>query len=132
LHVDLAWKLRRTRHGAPSARSGLGEESFCDYRDESKTTRNAKLIHGEGGVETKRNIELVAVLHGLQENLSFPKTIVRIACLEIASTLAAEDASWAMSADEMSDFCETLTRRCRNLCRVISQAELKTPCVAWL
>ena len=107
-------------------------KSFCDYRDESKTTRNAKLIHGEGGVETKRNIELLTVLRGLQENLSSPKTIVRAACLEVAVTLAAEDRSWAMSAGELADFCETLTRRSRNLCRVIPQAELKTPCVAWL
>ena len=61
-------------------------KSFCDYRDESKTTGNAKLIHGEGGVETKRNIELLTVLRGLQENLSFPKSIVRAACLEVAVT----------------------------------------------
>ena len=114
----------------PHARA-LGK-SWCDYRDESKTTGNAKLIHGEGGVETKRNIELLTVLRGLQENLSFPKSIVRAACLEVAVTLAAEDRSWAMSAEELADYCETLTRRSRNLCRVISQAELKTPCVAWL
>jgi hypothetical protein len=103
--------------------------SFCKYDDESKNCSDAKLKHGNKGVEG--HLELLASLQKLHNNLSFPK----VALVTTLGTLLAsmeDDSAWKMAEEEKKDWCETLARRLRNMCRCVSQGELKSKNSKWV
>jgi len=102
--------------------------SFCTYADESKRLTDAKLVHGQHGVEGHHS--LLAALNGLQENLVFKKSTV-----EEAMDLIFEKHGKSfgrMTEGERADWKETLTRRLRNLCRAVSQGDCKSRNAAWV
>jgi hypothetical protein len=101
--------------------------AFCTYSDESKSVKDAKVVHGVRGVEG--HSELLQALYSIQPNLSFSKGLMEGA-LELMLKKSAK--KWRMTIPEQADWMTTMTRRIRNLCRVVSQAQLKQPPQTWL
>ena len=101
--------------------------AFCKYADESKNVKDAKVVHGDRGVEGHR--DLLQALYGIQPNLSFSKGVMEGA-LEMMIKKTAK--KWRMTTTEQTDWLITMSRRIRNLCRVVSQAQLKNPQPSWM
>jgi hypothetical protein len=101
--------------------------AFCKYSDESKNVKDAKLVHGRRGVEG--HTELLQALYNIQPNLCFSKAVMEQA-LQLMLKKGAK--KWKLSIPEQDDWLTTMTRRVRNLCRVVSQALLKQPQPIWM
>ena len=101
--------------------------SFCRYGDESKNCSDAKLVHGDRGVEGHHS--LLGAMKALQANLVFPKIIIHKALQKIYEE---NRAKWRLSQAESQDYIETLSRRLRNLCRCCAQGEVKSKDSAWV
>ena len=101
--------------------------AFCKYSDESKNVKDAKLVHGRRGVEG--HIDLLQALYNIQPNLCFSKVVMEQA-LQVMLKKGAK--RWKLSSREQDDWLITMTRRIRNLCRVVSQALLKQPQPIWM
>ena len=99
--------------------------SFCKYDDENTKVAAAKLVHGKEGVEGHR--ELLSLLHDSHASLSFNKLLMEQALAKIP-----EECGWKLSAEEAVDWHVTIARRMRNMCRVVSQAQLKMPWPTWI
>ena len=97
--------------------------SFCTYPDESPVVTKAKLTPEA----VAPHHDILIALQQLQPNLSFPKLT-----LESAMRLIASRRGWKMSGKTLEDWEETLTRRVRNMCRVVGQALAKGPIPTWL
>jgi hypothetical protein len=94
--------------------------SFFKYADENAKASQAKLIHGQNGVEG--HVLVLGRLHALQANLSFKKTDILKALDHVAEAF---NKDWKMSSDELADWRETMQRRIRNCCRCVHQGEVK-------
>ena len=101
--------------------------AFCKYSDESKNVKDAKVVHGVRGVEG--HTELLQALYSIQPNLCFSKVLME-QTLQLMLKKGAK--KWRMSIPEQHDWMTTMTRRIRNLCRVVSQAQLKQPQPTWI
>jgi len=101
--------------------------AFCKYSDESKNVKDAKLVHGRRGVEG--HTDLLQALYNIQPNLCFSKAVMEQA-LQLMLKKGAK--KWKLSIPEQDDWLTTMTRRIRNLCRVVSQALLKQPQPIWM
>jgi hypothetical protein len=101
--------------------------SFCRYRDESAIVTEAKLVHGDDGVEG--HLGLLTELHSLQANLSFTKVLVDEALGKIFADFKDE---WKMKNGDLDDWRVTLQRRIRNLCRCVSQGGVKSAGAQWV
>ena len=101
--------------------------AFCKYSDESKNVKDAKLVHGTRGVEG--HTALLQALYNIQPNLCFSK-VVMVQALQLMLKKAAK--KWKLSIPDQDDWLTTMTRRIRNLCRVVSQALLKQPQPIWM
>ena len=97
--------------------------SFCSYPDESPRVAKAKL-HVDS---IRSHSALLSKLQLLQPNLSFPKR-----ALQRALRIVAARRKWKLEEPAMEDWVDTLSRRIRNMCRVVSQALQKDPYPAWL
>jgi hypothetical protein len=114
--------------------------SICSYGDEARVASGAKLIvHGDKGVLAHG--ALLGELYKLQNNLSFPKNIMKTALHTVFDENLKADKdkdvasrSWAsrFSAAERADWEETMQRRIRNLCRCTGQALQKSKPSAWV
>jgi hypothetical protein len=107
-----------------------GGPSFCKYDDESKNCSDAKLKHGAKGVEG--HIAILTSLQKLHNNLSFPKVALVATLGTLLSSMETDSGTWTMSDDEKADWCETVARRLRNMCRCVGQGELKSKNSQWV
>ena len=102
--------------------SVVKSKSFCTYPDESEKRKDAKL-HVE---HIAPHHELLHALHGLQPNLSFAKNQLREALLDIN-----KDKKYVKDA-HTDDWVTTMVLRVGNLCRVVSQSEMKPSKARWV
>ena len=68
--------------------------------------------------------DVLSAMHGLQSNLCFPKKMVESAVDKLFEEKAS---SWNLKAEHKADWVTTITRRIRNIGRVVGQGEGKTP-----
>ena len=96
---------------------------LCVYTCETATVSKA-LLDVESVAD---HHELLAILKGAQENLAFKKTTVEIGIRALAA-----DGSIKVAQIYFKDFVDATRRRIRNLCRVVSQAELRPSPPKWV
>ena len=98
-------------------------KALCTYTCETATVSKALL-----DVESvTAHTELLAILRAAQENLAFKKSTVESGIRALAS-----DGSIKVAQIDFKDFVDTTCRRIRNLCRVVSQAELRPSPPKWV
>lgn len=97
--------------------------SFVDYPDESTKVAHSKLniasavAHGP----------LLAELRKLQKNFAFPRTSV-----EEALCIVYTSKDWELTKEEKKDWISCISRRFRNLCRCVGQADAREPLAKWI
>jgi hypothetical protein len=89
--------------------------SFCTYADEAMSAGYSKLVHGD--TYTEGQIELLALLRSLSENMAFPRSTLLRALKILQKELRSSSPAWKMDKSRISDWAETLQRRIRNCCR---------------
>ena len=106
---------------------------WTQYRSTEENASKAKLVHGRhGGIQGE--LDVLVAHHKAQANLSFTKTVVRKG-LELAvkhMRTTTTSARFKMNKQEEADWLDLSTRRIRNLCHVVGQAELKPVTPQWL
>ena len=104
--------------------------NFVTYGCEAETCKHARLIvQGRDGVAGHH--KLLAKLHNVQPNLSFPKRRV-LSALDLVYREHRKREGWAMSKSEAEDWRVTICRRIRCLCRVVAQGQLKSSRSGWV
>jgi hypothetical protein len=100
---------------------------FCKYGDESTNSSDAKVI----AAEVENEHELLNNLKKIQSNLSFSKKKMEAG---VAIVQAKYFHNWKLKGKDAEDHITTMSCRIRALCRVVSQAELKSGRVrpAWI
>ena len=96
--------------------------SFCTYAGEAMSPGYSKLVHGDTSIEGQ--IELLALLRSLSENMAFPRSTLLRALKILQKELRSTSPASKMDTSQISDWAETLQRRIRNCCRRRVQGEL--------
>ena len=99
--------------------------NFIDYPDESNKVTDARL--DEESACKPHHTKILGKLRNLQKNLSFAKTNVEQAMLDIAAKK-----KFKFIGSEKKIWKEVLTRRLRNLCRVVAQNDAKAKPPRWI
>jgi hypothetical protein len=106
---------------------------WTEYKSTEETASKAKLVQGRhGGIQGE--LDVLVAHHKAQANLSFSKSVVRKG-LELAvkhMRTTTSSARFKMSKQEEADWLDLSSRRIRNLCHVVGQAELKPVTPQWL
>jgi hypothetical protein len=100
-----------------------GSLAFCTYPDETALVSKAAL-HIESALA---HSELLQALHNVQANLSFPKST-----LEAALGLIVHKNNLKIKAADVADWITTLSRRMRNMCRCVGQADSRPSPPSWV
>ena len=107
---------------------------WTQYRSAEKKISDAKLVHGEhGGVQGE--IDVLAAHYNLHASMSFTKKTVEkglVLALRHMRKTSTNSAKFKMTKDEEKDWVDLSSRRIRNLCRVVGQAESKRVAPHWL
>jgi hypothetical protein len=99
-------------------------KSFIVY-DESEKVEKARL-----DIEAiAKSHDVLSCLHALQVNMSFPKTIMEKA---VAKLFDEKYKVWSMKPEHKDDWVVTITRRLRNIGRVVHQGCMETSAAAWV
>jgi len=75
--------------------------------------------------------DILAILKQFQANLSFTKATIK-AVVQTLLKLNAGEESWSVKADHLDDYSNTISLRVANLCRCVSQGELKRSSTPWV
>ena len=102
--------------------------NFCTWDNENEKSNSSKLIHGENGVEGHH--KLLGCLHKLTENLSFQRLMVLNVLQNIHTAMGEEkdpaiQEKWWLKDKHIEKWKTDMCARIRNMCRAISQGELK-------
>lgn len=107
--------------------------SNTHLKDEAENCSDAKIVHGNCGVEG--HITLLTALHDELGSLNPPTvTQAKIALKIVYKTKKEnkEEKAWQqLKTEDKDDWIETMCRRLRNMMRVVSQATGKTKPAAW-
>ena len=90
--------------------------TFCRYSDQTNEVQRAKLFEADLPAEH----ELLHDLKKLKANLNFKKTMMEQALEILKSKL-----KWKITNADFKEYQVTMTKRMRNMCRVVNQGEVK-------
>jgi predicted GIY-YIG superfamily endonuclease len=97
----------------------------CTYPQECAKVQESKTIPKA----ILKEDQLVLLLWRANKHLMFPQKTIETG---LGHTMAANKDKWGLSKEDAKDWTETMTRRMRNLLRVISQPMSKGKTPAWL
>ena len=104
----------------------IGTLTLITYSDESAIPAKSRLVRGPKGVDG--NIEFLEIIHDFQPNLSFSKETVT----SVLKTIVKDNSMKFKDTKEKEQWIEAMSRRWRNLCRNVSQAEMREPMPKWM
>ena len=102
----------------------------CPYFDDSPLVNDARLKHGkDDGIEAC--MPLLRKMHAVRRGLNSSRLFYKKALRQINQEMT-DAGDWNMTKPAVKEWVDLFTNKLRNMCRVVSQAEMKSPECDWI